>query len=184
MSRYSRNASAAILAAVSLTAMVPAYAERVVELTTARLQLAQQVAASKWLHKAAIDDPQREAALLEEMREQARVVGVSGDWIAQFFRDQIEASKAAQRGWFALWSSGSAPVPDQAPDLRTLVRPQIDALDQQLLATLAAKGGVASAENCADKLADAVQALAVSPPLTREIVTQALAHACQPPSPD
>ncbi len=81
------------------------------DLVVERLQVSDDVAASKFGTGAPIDDPAREQQVLDQVRAQAGALGLDQDAAAAFFRDQITVSKVVQRGLFDRWTAH----PDQAP---------------------------------------------------------------------
>ncbi len=66
------------------------------------------------------------------MREQASGYGLDPDETAEFFRDQITASKVVQRGLFAQWTAHPDQVPGSLSDL-SVIRARLDLLTKQLL---------------------------------------------------
>jgi chorismate mutase-like protein len=106
-------------------------------LIDARLALVLEVARFKWNTGGAIEDPQREQALLASMRERATATGVSPSRVEAFFLAQIEAAKLLQRELFARWSREDREQFPGIEDLATSIRPGIDAVTSQMLQTLA-----------------------------------------------
>lgn len=107
------------------------------QLIDQRLLLAQDVARTKWNTKAPIEDLPREAQIVQRLGEQAQAAGVPADFAQAFFRAQIEASKTVQRALFERWEQEHPGRFDDAPDLATVIRPQLDALTPKLLRALA-----------------------------------------------
>lgn len=102
-----------------------------------RLEVMHDVSRWKWARKAAIEDPEREAALLLDVAERGTTLGLDRELTRSFFRGQIEAAKAIQRADFRRWEeSGRGPEGDP-PDLVGVLRPRIDGLNLALLAALA-----------------------------------------------
>lgn len=100
-----------------------------------RLLVSDDVAASKFGTDSPIDDPAREAQVLEQVRQQAEATGVNSDAAVAFFRDQITASKDVQRGLFARWTTHPGEAPATRPDLGQ-IRTRLDLLTTSLLAEL------------------------------------------------
>jgi len=118
----------------------------VVALVSQRLALAEPVAHWKWAHGQPIDDTPRERQLLSEVTTRARSAGIDPDFAQAFFQDQIDASKAAQRALFAQWKH--VPPTGPAPDLKTVVRPQLDQLTQRLISALVQVEPVRATPDC------------------------------------
>jgi chorismate mutase len=107
------------------------------DLVVQRLRVSDAVAAAKFGTDLPIDDPVREQQEIAEVRQQAVVLGIDPDATAQFFQDQINASKIVQRGLFKLWTAYPELAPTTRPDL-TVIRGQLDQLTTELLAQLVA----------------------------------------------
>lgn len=121
-----------------------------------RLLLAQAVARAKWNVHAPIEDPGREAQVIQAAVKQGSALGLSSVWIETVFRAQIEASKTVQRELFAQWSAQHAGKFDDAPDLAQTIRPELDRLTAQLLRSMAANQAVL---NDATRTADVARAM-------------------------
>ncbi|MDH6522686.1 chorismate mutase-like protein [Streptomyces sp. SAI-135] len=100
-----------------------------------RLLVSDDVAASKFGTASPIEDPVREAQVLEQVRQQAEAVGVNSQAAVAIFRDQITASKEVQRGLFARWTAHPDEAPTTRPDLSE-IRGRLDQLTTALLAEL------------------------------------------------
>ncbi|SEG82795.1 chorismate mutase [Actinacidiphila yanglinensis] len=100
-----------------------------------RILVSDDVAASKFGTDSPIDDPVREAQVLEQVRQQADATGVNSDAAVAFFQDQITASKEVQRGLFARWTAHPEEAPTTRPDLGQ-IRTRLDRLTTSLLAEL------------------------------------------------
>jgi chorismate mutase len=144
------NAGVSVLAAAGLllagvtpaqaaTARAPAAngLTAVVGLSAERILLADKVAAAKFGTTTPIEDPAREQQVLDQAAGLAARAGVDAEDTVEFFRAQIEMSKAVQRGLYDLWTHH----PELAP---TEVRPQLDritvAFIEQLAASTALRG--------------------------------------------
>jgi len=106
-------------------------------LVVERLLVTDGVAASKFRTGAPVDDPAREARVLEQVRTEADAVGADPDVAVAFFRNQIAASKVVQQGLLARWSEHPDAAPATRPDLDQ-VRERLDRLTTGLLRELAA----------------------------------------------
>ncbi|WP_225627443.1 chorismate mutase [Streptomyces werraensis] len=100
-----------------------------------RIQVSDDVAASKFGTASPIEDPVREAQVLDSVRKQAEAAGVDADVAVAFFRDQITASKIVQRGLFDRWTAHPEEAPTTRPDLGP-IRSKLDQLTTALLAEL------------------------------------------------
>jgi chorismate mutase-like protein len=103
-----------------------------------RLLVMRLVAEAKWSARLAVDDPVREAALLEAMREGSAARGLPAPWVDAFFRAQMAAGKTIQRAQFAAWSASGAGPSAGAADLGGVLRPRIDRINTALLDGLVA----------------------------------------------
>jgi chorismate mutase-like protein len=101
-----------------------------------RLLLMHDVARAKWNAKTPLADPDREKAMLSELAEKGRALGLDPAFTSGFFAAQIEASKFMQRDDFRRWEAERRGPFADAPDLKRDLRPRIDALNSKLLATL------------------------------------------------
>jgi chorismate mutase len=101
-------------------------------LVVERIRVSDDVAASKFGTDSPIEDPVREAQVLEQVRKQADAAGVNSDTAVAFFRDQITASKVVQRGLFARWTAHPEEAPTTRPDLGQ-IRNRLDQLTTALL---------------------------------------------------
>lgn len=116
-----------------------------------RLEVMHDVARYKWANKAAIEDPKREAALLEDVAGRAAGLGLDPDFAQAFFRGQIEAAKIVQQADSHRWQTNPEGAGGAVPDLARDLRPRIDALNGALLAELA-KGSPRSRRDVATRL--------------------------------
>ena len=94
------------------------------------------VARHKYNSGAAVEDLPREAQVIEAVTAQAVEAGLDKGLAAKFFQAQIDASKMIQSERIAAWKAeGHAPFTG-VPDLKTVIRPKLDALTPALLAAL------------------------------------------------
>jgi chorismate mutase len=101
-----------------------------------RLAVMPDVARHKYNSGAAVEDLPREAQVIEAVTAQAVEAGLDKDLAAKFFQAQIDASKMIQSERIAAWKAENhAPFAD-VPDLRTVIRPKLDALTPAMLAAL------------------------------------------------
>jgi chorismate mutase len=120
----------------SVDAQTQADLRQLLELQKQRLDVATPVARSKWNSGAAIDDPAREATILNEVAAQAQKIGVDPQWSRRFFQDQFDAGKIVQRELHAQWRAQGLPPFAAPPDLAREVRPVLDKLTPALLQSL------------------------------------------------
>jgi chorismate mutase-like protein len=92
-----------------------------------RILVSDDVAASTFGTDSAIEDPVREAQVLEQVRTRAEAAGVNPDAAVTFFQEQITASKAVQTGLFARWTAHPEEAPTTRPGLGR-IREQLDRL--------------------------------------------------------
>jgi chorismate mutase len=102
-----------------------------------RLTVMADVARTKWNTGSPIEDPLREQQLLADVAAQAQKDGIPTGWAQPFFRLQIEAAKEVQYCLFAQWAARKQGTFQQAPDLKSDLRPKLDRLTVELLAVLA-----------------------------------------------
>jgi chorismate mutase len=94
------------------------------------------VARSLWTAGRPVRDPGREEALVREMEDRGRALGLAPAFTRAFFTAQIEAARKVQEADFARWrAEGQKPFAD-APDLAVL-RQRIDGLNRELLQAVA-----------------------------------------------
>lgn len=110
-----------------------AVAVRVLE----RLKLMHDVARWKWNENKPIDDPEREAKLLDGIVRKAAERGIDVRFARRFFEDQFAAAKLVQRAHFEDWTQQGQGRFADVPDLATMQRPRIDAATDALLDALA-----------------------------------------------
>lgn len=104
-----------------------------------RLNVASKVAKSKWNSGAAVDDPQREAQILNGVTAQAEASGgIDRAVVRAFLQNQFDAGKIMQRDLLAAWRNTlpSGYKFEDAPDLALEVRPVLDKLTPELIGAL------------------------------------------------
>jgi cyclohexadienyl dehydratase len=106
------------------------------EAVAQRLSLMREVAAHKWVHGLAVEDPAREAVVIEAARADGLRRLLRPETVEPFFRLQIEAAKDIQRHWFDRWEDEGGP--DEAPDLTAEIRPQLLTLGRDIVDALGA----------------------------------------------
>ena len=142
-----------------------------------RLDIAEQVALSKWDSHKAVEDRPREQQVIAAATAQAASHGLDEATVEQFFAAQIEANKLVQYARLSAWNlQGRAPdTPRQ--DLAGQIRPQLDQLQKRLLQQLASFAPQRSDPHCPQWLARANQASA-GEPLRQLAMIRATAELC------
>jgi chorismate mutase len=102
-----------------------------------RLDLADQVALTKWDSGKPIQDTAREALVIANARKQATERKLDPDEAAELVAAQIEANKLVQYGLIAQWQAAHKAPDLPRPDLNQL-RPKLDELQTRLLQQYAA----------------------------------------------
>lgn len=102
-----------------------------------RLDVAPEVARTKWNSHAAIDDPPREALVLDAAVAAATEVGLDPQVARAFIRGQIEANKAVQIALHAEWTATAQPPFANIADLATTIRPVLNRLTPAMVRALA-----------------------------------------------
>lgn len=127
-----------------LTGVRPALAEqppapeiqRFADLILYRLDLGEHVAAWKWRHNRPIEDLEQEARVLDAAAAQAEASGLDFPSARPFLAAQMDASKAVQRRWFAVWKAKGLPATQPDLDLNTVLRPSIARAGDAILSQL------------------------------------------------
>lgn len=127
-----------------LTGVRPALAEqppapeiqRFADLILYRLDLGEHVAAWKWRHNRPIEDLEQEARVLDAATAQAEASGLDFPSARPFLAAQMDASKAVQRRWFAVWKAKGLPTTQPDLDLNTVLRPSIARAGDAILSQL------------------------------------------------
>lgn len=116
-------------------------------LMSERLSIARDVARDKHRTQAPVHDPVREAAILAALSVRAAEHGVRMERAEAFFAAQIAASRQVQNELLARWAAGEPLPAGTPPDLKTELRPRLDALTDRMLDALARtdRGGAAGA---------------------------------------
>jgi cyclohexadienyl dehydratase len=134
----------AILLLFLLTApagAAPAFADpeadvrAVFQLMQDRLLLMKDVAAWKHARNAPVVDAGREQQVLEATVQQASELGIDPASARRLFSQQIRLAVRVQESLISSWRSGTAP-PQDVRDLASQLRPQLDRLGAELLASI------------------------------------------------
>ncbi|WP_285424851.1 chorismate mutase [Pseudomonas sp. efr-133-TYG-103a] len=125
-----------------------------------RIEIADQVALTKWDSAQPVQDAQREAKVIADARQQAGGYKLAADEAAQLLAAQIEANKLVQYGLLAAWhTAGKAPETPR-PDLKNDIRPQLDTLQNRLLRSYATFSPFRTSEACPGWLSQTLPGLA------------------------
>ncbi|MCX2901282.1 chorismate mutase [Pseudomonas mandelii] len=120
-----------------------------------RLNIADQVALSKWDTRQPTQDTARETQVIANARKQALERKLDPDEVAELIAAQIEASKLVQYGLLAHWQAAGKAPDRPRPDLSTQVRPRLDQLQVRLLNEYSAFARYRTDPNCPAWLATA-----------------------------
>jgi chorismate mutase len=127
-----------------------------VETSARRLVLAREVALAKWDTRSPVEDPAREAAVINAAVKDGELRGLDPTWASHFFRAQIEANKVVQYSLLSRWyRAGTAPA-HRPINLATVVRPRLDQLEKKLVGQLADIAAIRTSAACQGKTAEAV----------------------------
>nr|WP_314876756.1 chorismate mutase [uncultured Pseudomonas sp.] len=126
------------------------------DLIERRLAVADVVALHKWDNTQPVQATDREQALIAAVRNAAPGHGLDPARAAAFFHDQIEANKLVQYARLSQWQLAAAAPALPRHDLQRVIRPQLDALQTDLLHQLASFNQTHSRQ-CARKLALALE---------------------------
>lgn len=121
-----------------------------VDLAAQRMLLADAIAADKRATGRPIEDPVREAAVIDAAAARGQELGIDPAVVRLVVADQIRASKAVQQGLMQRWSAGNAQVPDVVDTDE--VRRTIDVLTDVLLVELGRSGPVRLEPTCDETL--------------------------------
>ena len=101
-----------------------------------RLAVMRDVAAAKFVSGAPVQDAAREAAVLQQVGERARILGLEVATVQAFFNVQMRHARVAQEQWLATWRAAGRCEPCAAPVPLATVRERIDAANERQLAAL------------------------------------------------
>lgn len=132
-----------------------------VDAAAQRLLTAEPVAASKDLTGGQIEDPQREAQVLDTVAAAAQAQGADPAYVRDVFRDQIDATVSLQYSLFGDWKVDPAAAPVSAPDLAS-TRATIDGLNQTMVAEIAHQWPELQAPTCRAELDATIDEVAVN----------------------
>jgi chorismate mutase len=122
----------------SFTAADTATVDRLLGLIKERLDVAPEVARTKWNSKAPIEDLPREKQIIDGVAKGATEYGLDPQVAGTFFTGQIEASKVVQNALHAEWTARRQPPFAKVADLGKDIRPVLDRLTPAMMRALAA----------------------------------------------
>ena len=120
-----------------LTPADAAAVDRLLGLIKERLDVAPEVARTKWNTKAPIEDLPREKQIVDGVAKGAPEYGLESKLAGSFFQAQIEASKIVQSTLHAQWTVKRQPPFPAVADLGKDIRPVLDRLTPAMLRALA-----------------------------------------------
>lgn len=150
-----------------------AQTERLVNLMQQRLKLMKDVASAKWHAKQTGADPKREQELLDQLVEQGKKLGLSADAVRGFFTAQFDAAKQIQQSFFDTFQKDKVELKN-VPDLQKDLRPKLDQVSQDLLATFAQLQPHLSNPAVQQRLRDRASALLAGDGITEAVRNRAL----------
>lgn len=121
-----------------------------------RLNIADQVALSKWDSHKAVEDRAREREVIAGAVIKATQYKLEPAFVEQFFAAQIEANKLVQYGLLNDWRVAGQAPDSPWPDLVGQIRPQLDKLQTTLMEQLAAFAPYRSTADCPQWIAQAI----------------------------
>jgi chorismate mutase len=127
-----------------------------VETSARRLALAEQVALAKWDSGTPVEDAAREAQVIASATRAGESRGLDPAWVSNFFEAQIEANKLLQYSLLAEWRR-QGKAPDHTPvSLAGAIRPQLDKVQDVLIAELAEAAEIRARASCRTDIAKAI----------------------------
>ena len=130
-----------------------------VDAAVQRLEVADPIAANKWITGGPLTDPPRVRQVLDAVSADAQSAGVSADYARTVFTDQIAATEAIEYSRFANWKFGNSDAPTAAPDLAAS-RSLIDGLNKTMVSEIATQWPLLSSAGCAAALEESKTAVA------------------------
>jgi len=174
--------SAALLACTAEARNAPEALTPLLNAINERLDIANDVALSKWDSGKPVEDRQREREVIAAAVAQAPAYKLSGETVEAFFAAQIEANKFVQYVDLSDWTlDGKAPDLPR-PDLAGEIRPKLDRLQKRLLQQLADFAPYRTDPQCPQWLARATHHNKQHP-IQRLALIRATAGLCIPTKP-
>jgi chorismate mutase len=127
-----------------------------VETSARRLAFAEQVALAKWDSGTPVEDAAREAQVIASATKAGESKRLDPAWVSNFFKVQIEANKIIQYLLIAEWRR-QGKAPDHTPvSLAGAIRPQLDKVQDVLIAELAEAAEIRASASCRTDIAKAI----------------------------
>lgn len=101
-----------------------------------RLAWMDEVARVKQARSLPINDPKREAELLDTMEARALALDLPSSAVRAFFTGQMNAAKQLQLEWIASHTSPPSSATEPLPDLAKTIRPALDEIGTRMLEAL------------------------------------------------
>ena len=121
-----------------------------------RLAIAEQIALAKWDNGMPVEDATREDQVIVSAIKVGQSRSLDPTSVSNFFRAQIEANKLVQYSLLAEWRRVGR-APDHTPvDLASMIRPELDEVDKELIAELAESAAIRATASCQSDVAKAV----------------------------
>jgi chorismate mutase len=155
--------------------------EPVVQASAQRIELAEQVALSKWFTHRPVEDAGREELVIRGAVRDGVARGLKEEFVASFFRAQIEANKSVQSALLSQWRLHGPDPRQTPPDLVRTVRPELDRIQSTLIDQLAATRDLQESPSCRTDLQHAIDAYLSGhhlPDMEATALRQALVPAC------
>jgi chorismate mutase len=129
--------AASCATAATFSAADTATVDRLLGVVKERLDVAPEVARTKWNTKAPIEDLPREKQIIDGVAKGAGQYGLDPQVAGAFFQGQIEASKVVQNALHAEWTARKQPPFEKVADLGKDIRPVLDRLTPAMMRALA-----------------------------------------------
>lgn len=152
-----------------------------VDAAAQRLQVAEPVAAVKWLDGGPITDPARAAQVLDAVAADAVAHDVDAGYVRDVFTNQINVTEGIEYARFAQWKFDPAGAPSTAPDLASS-RAEIDGYNRTMVEQIALHWDSLQSPQCAadlDAARDSVVAARGLDPLYQQALTAATRSYCR-----
>ncbi|WP_082960046.1 chorismate mutase [Mycobacterium sp. 852002-53434_SCH5985345] len=122
-----------------------------VDAAAQRLQIAEPVAAFKWVSHGAVEDQGRVRHELAKMAAQASARRIDPDYVTRVFGDQIRATEGIEYSRFADWKFDPDAAPAESADL-SASRSAIDDVNQTMLNQIVANWDLLHSAACPAQL--------------------------------
>lgn len=116
----------------------PAEVHALLDTITQRLDIANDVALSKFYSGKPVQDEERERQVIANAESQAATYGIAKDEVRAFMTAQIEANKVVQYRRIALWRNAQQAPEQPAAGQMAGIRARLDTLQPQMMKNLAA----------------------------------------------